>query len=106
MQDLNVSWNKPFRALAMEKYDKWPAEEGITQETPAGYLKPLPRRVIVNQIMQEWKEITSDVMKKSFKTCKLNLQTAGSEDDTIHCFTKDEPCKSGKNTCIPVAHTR
>ena len=48
MQDLNVSWNKPIRALAMEKYDKWPAEEGITQETPAGYLKPLPRRVIVN----------------------------------------------------------
>lgn len=48
MLDLNISWNKLFRALAMEKYDKWPAEEGITQETPAGYLKPLPRRVIVN----------------------------------------------------------
>ena len=38
----DVSWNKPFKAKATEKYDQWLAEEGINQLTPAGNLKAPP----------------------------------------------------------------
>ena len=54
----------------MGKYDKWPEEEGINLETPARILKPLPHE-----------RMTSDVIKKSFKTFALNLSTAGSENN-------------------------
>ena len=52
IQAPDVSWNKLFKALATEKYDKWVAEEGINQETPSGNLKPQLRRVIVNWVME------------------------------------------------------
>ena len=36
-----LSWNKPFKGLATEKYDKQLEAEGINLETPARILKPL-----------------------------------------------------------------
>ena len=46
--------------------------------------------------MDAWKEITSNVIYKSSERCALNLSTDGSEDDMIHYFKKDQPCKTGK----------
>ena len=56
-------------------------------------------------ILEAWKEITLEIIKKSFKAsslnlsfkvCALNLATDGSEVMQIHCFIKDHPCKAGK----------
>ena len=42
IQAPDISWNKPFKALATEIYDKWLAEEEIKQETPDRKFKPPP----------------------------------------------------------------
>ena len=47
-QPPNVSWNKPFKAICIEKYNEWLETVGIHQETDAENLKPLPHSTIVN----------------------------------------------------------
>ena len=56
-------------------------------------------------ILEAWKEITPEIIKKSFKASSLNLSfkvralnlaTDGSEVQLIHCLIKDRPCKAGK----------
>ena len=46
--------------------------------------------------MEARNEITSDTIKKSFKTYVLNFLTNGLEDDMIHSFKNDQPYKSRK----------
>lgn len=48
IQTPDVSWNKPFKVMARQKYDKWLAEEAINQPTSAGRLISSPRRTAVN----------------------------------------------------------
>ena len=36
----------------------------------------------------------------SFKSCRLNLNTNGSEDGLIHSFKEDEPCQNGREQLI------
>ena len=79
--------------LATEQYNKRLVEEGINQEKLAENLKSLPRRVIVYWIMEAWNEITSDVIKKSFRMYALNLSTDWSEDNMINCFKNEMLCK-------------
>ena len=83
-----MSWNKPFKALATDKYFQWLAEEGINQLTFAGSLKPPPRRTIVNLVLEAWDEISSETIKNSFKSCAFNLATGGSKANLIHCFNE------------------
>ena len=46
--------------------------------------------------MEAWNEITSDIIKKSFRMCALNLSTDWSEDVMINCFKNEKLCKSGE----------
>ena len=70
------------------------ADKGIHQLTSAGNLKHPPRRTIVNWILEAWEKVSPETIKTSFKSCALNLNTDGSEDDLIHCFKEKEPCKA------------
>ena len=79
----------------MENYDKWLVE---TNQEIAENSKPPSLPVIVYWIMEAWNEITSDVIKKSFKTCTLNLSQDESEDHLIHYFKNGQPYKSVKET--------
>ena len=88
--------NKPFKALATEMYDKWLAQEGINQETPAGNLKPPPRRTFINWILDSWNKLSPDMIKKSFQSCRLNLPNQGSKDNEIHCFKINNHAKKEK----------
>ena len=47
-------------------------------------------------ILDSWAELPSDVIKKSFTTCALNLPVDGSRDDNIYCLKEGQPCSSGK----------
>ena len=73
IQAPDVSWNKPFKVLATEKYDQWLTEEGINQLISAGNLKLSPRRTIVNWILEAWEGISPEAIKKSYKSCTLDL---------------------------------
>lgn len=79
----------------MENYDKWLVE---TNQEIVENSKSLSLPVIVCWIMEAWNEITSDVIKKSFKTCALNLSPDESENHLIHYFKNGQPYKSGKET--------
>lgn len=46
--------------------------------------------------MEAWNETTSDVIKKSFRMCALNLSTDWSEDDMMNYFKNEMLCKSGE----------
>ena len=94
MQTSDVSWDKPSKALATEKYDQWLAEEGINQLNSAGNLKPPPRHTIVNWILKAWEETSPKTIKKSFKSCALNLETNKSKENLIYCFKEGEPYKA------------
>ena len=43
-----------------------------------------------------WTELPTDVIKKSFTSCALNLPVDGSKDDAIHCFKEGQPCSTGE----------
>ena len=96
IQAPDVSWNKPFKAMCTEKYDQWLAEEGIHNETAEGNLKAPPRRRVVEWILESWSSLAVDIIKRSFKSCALNIKVDGSEDDDIHCFKESQPCAAGK----------
>ena len=75
IQAPDVSWNKPFKASCTEKYDEWLGTIGIHKETAAGNLKAPPRRKILQWIIDTWAELSTDIIKKSFTCCALNVPT-------------------------------
>ena len=68
---------------------------GIHQETDGGNLKPLPRRTILNWILDSLNQLSSETISKSFKACALTSAIDGSEDNNIHCLKEGQPCHSG-----------
>ena len=65
-------------------------------ETKEGNLKASPRNRIVEWILESWKSIPTETIEQSFKSCALNINIDGSEDDVIHCFKESQPCEAGK----------
>ena len=96
VQAPDLVWNKPFKAICTQKYDEWLAEEGILNETAEGNLKAPPRKRIVQWILDSRASLSNEVIKKSFKSCGLNINVDGSEDDVIHCLKKAQPCAAGR----------
>ena len=61
-------------------------EEGIHNETAEGNLKAPPRKQILQCNLELRASFPAEVIKQSFKSCGLNINVDGSEDDAIHCF--------------------
>ena len=93
----DVLWNKPFKEACTEKYNDWMGTVGIHSETAAGNLRAPPRKTVIHWILQSWVDISTDLIKKSFPCCGLNLPVDGSDDDKIICFQDGEPCAKGKD---------
>ena len=51
LQAPDVSWNKPFKAKVVEKYDEWLTTVGINRVTDAGNLKSPKLQAIVQWIL-------------------------------------------------------
>ena len=85
MQAPDVSWNKPFKTMVTELYDNW-LSQGIQEYTTSGNLKALPKKLMVEWVLESWASLSPEVIKKSFKVCGLNLAVDGSENHLIHCF--------------------
>ena len=101
IQTPDVSWNKPFKVMARQEYDKWLAEEAINQPTSAGRLISSPRRTAVNWILEVWKEM----IPESLSSLALNLAEDDSEDVLIHCFKKEVSlAKLEKNSGKPIVN--
>jgi len=94
IQAPDVYWNKTFKGYVTEMYDEWLAN-GVHQFTEAGNMKPAPRRMVVEWIINAWQKLSKDLIIDSFKGCALNIKTDGSEDGKIHCFKENKPCEAG-----------
>ena len=70
--------NKSFKGMSTELCDEWLAS-GVQESTWQGNLKPLPRKLIVEWIMDSWNKLGEDI-EKLLKACVLNLNIDGSED--------------------------
>lgn len=53
--------------------------------------------MIVQWILDSWKELDEEIIVKSFKARALNLNVDGSKDKSIYCLIKDLPCQEGYN---------
>ena len=96
IQAPDVLWNKPFKSSCTEKYDEWMGKVGIYSETAAGNLKSPPRRTVIQWILESWADISTELIKKYFPCCGLNLPIDGSDDNKIVCFRDEQPCSSGR----------
>ena len=77
IQAIDFIGNKPFKALATKKYDKWLAEEEINQETQAGTLN-LFRMVVAKKPPSPCKFFQCNFYKrrnKPPKTSSLQVET-------------------------------
>lgn len=84
IQAPDVIWNKPFKHKVEELYDKW-LSNGIHQFTESGYVRPVPRRLILDWILTTWKALLKEMVESSFKKCALTIADNGEEDDKISC---------------------
>ena len=82
--------------MCTEKYEQWPAKEGIHNETVEVNLKASPRKRTVQWVSESWASLLAEVIKESFKSCGLKINVDGSEHDAIHCFKESQPCAAGR----------
>lgn len=47
-------------------------------------------------VLDSWAELPTNVIKKSFTSCALNVPVDGSEDDATHCLKEEQPCSTGQ----------
>ena len=62
-------------------------------ETPFERTQPVISS-LAKAVNGPWKEITPEIIKKSFKACGLNLERGWSGETLLCCF-KSQPCKAG-----------
>jgi len=90
IQAPDVSWNKPFKAAVIEKYDEWLAKS-VNDLAPAGNPKAPPSKNVVEWILHGWTQLDPELIRRSFKACALTIPTDGSQDN----FEADQPCHAG-----------
>ena len=61
--------------------------------TAYGNMKGPSRQQMIAWVLEAWKKLPAEVIKKSFKVCALSSNLDGSEDDQITCI-KHGPCQS------------
>ena len=96
LQPADVCWNKPVKQRIKEMYDEWWLSEEQTY-TAQGNVRAPDFVTVVGWILDAWEEITSEMIRHSFKACGITTEPDGSDMDDIMCFQPRRPCEEGKN---------
>ena len=88
LQPLDKCLNKPFKDNVRRKYLAWMIS-GPFEFTPAGKKKAPSRNLVLCWIKTAWAEIPEEMVRKSFKTCRISNAMDGTEDDAV--FTEESP---------------
>ena len=59
-------------------------------------MKLVPRRKIVQWVLQEWENLSKEIIINSMKSCALGLAVDDSEDDKISCFHEGKKTSNGR----------
>ena len=92
IQAPDVSWNKPMKEYLREKYDTWLAEEDH-ELTAQGNMRGPSRQQMIEWVLDAWRKLPEDIIKKLFKVCALSTSLDGAEDAEIMCI-KHGPCQN------------
>ena len=77
-------------------YDAWLSQpEHCHQFTRAGNMKAPSRSLLCEWEKSSWKAVSTEMVKDSFTSCAITVDTDGSQDDKIHCFKAGQPCEGG-----------
>lgn len=93
IQAPDVSWNKPFKQKITEFYDNWMSGSEQKEYTRGGNLKAPSKALLLQWILNAWKELPTAMIIKSFKACALSICLEGAEDHLIHCIKPGEACE-------------
>ena len=69
---------------------------GVREYTTAGNMKPVPRRKIVQWVLQAWESLSKEMIINSMKSFALGLAVDGSKDDKISCLRKGKKTSDGR----------
>ena len=97
IQAADVVWNAPFKSRLRECYDTWLSEPNCHEYTKGGNMKAPSRGLLCEWVKSSWDEISTEMIKNSFKSCAITTRVDGSEDDVIHCFKENQPCAAGRS---------
>ena len=82
LQPADVSWNAPFKAAYTVLYEQWLQQPArATDLTPAGNPRAPSRLTMVNWVKEAWKQLSPDVIVRSFEACGIT----SADPDRIHC---------------------
>ena len=96
VQPADVCWIKPFKDQIRRCFDEL-LERGEMCYTRGGHPRAAPLDTVLQWISDSWQNVSSDLVKKSFKTCGVTNAPDGSEDNQIHCFSSNGDLCNGLN---------
>lgn len=94
LQPLDVSVNKPFKALMKKEWTLWMQSAG-NGLTPTGRIKKVSIAQVCDWTLRLWNRVKKEVVVKSFKKCGISNAVNGSDDDQIY---PDEESNSSEDT--------
>ena len=84
--EVDVSINKPFKTIFRELHDEW-YRKGEFEYIKGGVVKTANYVLQIQWIVDAWKKIGSEIVKKSFETCGITT----SDVKKIHCLKDGQP---------------
>lgn len=82
LQPPDVSVNKPFKNGIRKKWDKWICD-GEREFTKNGNRRKASYELVCRWVSEVWKEISPELLIKSFEASGLTLNPDGSEDNRM-----------------------
>ena len=68
-------------------------------------MKSIPKRKIVEWVLESWGALSKEMVRESFKICGLNLSVDGSEGHLIHCIKEESAYAQMKTTLTQIYST-
>lgn len=94
LQPLDVSVNKPFKALMKKEWTSWMQSAG-NDLTSTGRIKKASIAQVCDWTLRSWSHVKKEVVVKSFKKCSISNAMDGTEDDEIY---QEEESDSSEDT--------
>ena len=91
LQAPDVSWNKDFKKVLVDEYDKFMSDESQHSFTKGGNMRGPGFATVCDWIVKAWEELKMDTIEKSFKICAITGNLDGSEDGDVNLASRIHP---------------